>query len=147
MIINYNNINKIYNIEELIMRNELQFSFETWYSGHFDMQIYMGDKFLTSVDGDICMNENSLEWWTMERLKKFLQTKIDECIDILKIEMTKENVNEITYGDKLTALGTLNMAVATMRQIDPTFEFNLSNYFSVVINKNNKEHFSRSWAM
>ena len=49
-------------IEELIMHNELQFSFETGYSGHFDMQIYMGDKFLTSIDGDICMNENSLEW-------------------------------------------------------------------------------------
>ena len=83
----------------------------------------------------------------MERLKKFLQTKIDECIDILKIEMTKENVNEIKYGDKLTALGALNMAVATMRQIDQTFEFNLSDYFPIVINKNNKEHFSRSWAM
>ena len=83
----------------------------------------------------------------MERLKKFLQTKIDECINIIKIEMTKENVNEITYGDKLTALGALNMAVATMRQIDPSFEFNLSDYFPVAINKNNKEHFSRSWAM
>lgn len=83
----------------------------------------------------------------METLKKFLQTKIDEYIDILKIEMTKENKNEITYGDKFTALGGLNMAVATMRQIDPTFEFNLSDYFPVVINKNNKEHFSRSWVM
>ena len=83
----------------------------------------------------------------MERLKKFLQTKIDECIDILKIEMTKENVNEITYGDKLTALGGLNMAVATMRQIDPTFKFNLSDYFPVAINKNNKEHFNRNWTM
>lgn len=83
----------------------------------------------------------------MERLKKFLQTKIDECIDILKIEMTKENTNEITYGDKFTALGGLNMAVATMRQIDPTFEFNLSDYFPVAINKNNKERFNRSWAM
>ena len=83
----------------------------------------------------------------MERLKKFLQTKIDECIDILKIEMIKENVNEITYGDKLTAFGTLNMAVATMRQIDPTFEFNLSDYFPVAINKNNKEHFNRNWTM
>ena len=49
-------------IEELIMHNELQFSFETGYSGHFDMQIYMGDKFLTSVDGDICMKQNTLEW-------------------------------------------------------------------------------------
>ena len=63
------------------------------------------------------------------------------------IEMTKENTNEITYGAKFTALGGLNMAVATMRQIDPTFEFNLSDYFPVVINKNNKEHFSRSWTM
>lgn len=69
----------------------------------------------------------------METLKKFLQTKIDEFIDILKIEMTK--------------VGGLNMAVATMRQIDPTFEFNLSDYFHVAINKNNKEHFSRSWAI
>lgn len=83
----------------------------------------------------------------METLKKFLQTKIDECIDILKIEMTKENTNEISYRDKFTALGVLNMAVATMRQIDPSFEFNLSDYFPVVINKNNKEHYSRSWAM
>ena len=83
----------------------------------------------------------------MERLKKFLQAKIDECIDILKIEMTKENTNEISYGDKFTALGGLNMAVATMRQIDPTFEFNLSDYFPVAINENNKDRFNRSWAM
>ena len=83
----------------------------------------------------------------MERLKKFLQTKIDECIAILKIEMTKENTNEISYGDKLTALGELNMAVATMKQIDTTFEFNLSDYFPVAINKINKEHYNRSWAM
>lgn len=83
----------------------------------------------------------------MERLKKFLQTKIDECIDILKVEMTKENTNEITYSDKFTALGGLNMAVATMRQIDPKFEFNLSDYFPVAINKINKERFNRSWAM
>ena len=83
----------------------------------------------------------------MERLKKFLQTKIDECIDILRIEMTKENTNEITYGDKFTALGGLNMTVATMNQIDSSFEFNLSDYFPVAINKNNKEHFNRGWAM
>lgn len=49
-------------IEELIMHDELQFSFKSGYSGHFDMEIHMGDKFLTSVDGDICMKENSLEW-------------------------------------------------------------------------------------
>jgi hypothetical protein len=49
-------------IEDLIMHDELQFSFKSGYSGHFDMEIRMGDKFLTSVDGDICMKENSLEW-------------------------------------------------------------------------------------
>lgn len=49
-------------IEELIMQDELQFSFKSGYRGHFDMEIRMGDKFLTSVDGDICMAENTLEW-------------------------------------------------------------------------------------
>ena len=49
-------------IEDLIMQDELQFSFKSGYSGHFDMEIRMGDKFLTSADGDICMKENSLEW-------------------------------------------------------------------------------------
>ena len=49
-------------IEELIMQDELQFSFKSGYRGHFNMEIHMGDKFLTSVDGDICMKENSLEW-------------------------------------------------------------------------------------
>ena len=49
-------------IEDLIMHDELQFSFKSGYSGHFDMEIHMGDKFLTSVDGDICMRENPLEW-------------------------------------------------------------------------------------
>lgn len=49
-------------IEDLIMYNELQFEFKSGYSGHFDMEIRMGDKFLTSIDGDICMAENSLEW-------------------------------------------------------------------------------------
>ena len=49
-------------IEELIMHDELQFSFKSGYRGHFDMEIRMGDKFLTSVDGDICMREDTLEW-------------------------------------------------------------------------------------
>lgn len=49
-------------IEELIMQDELQFSFKSGYSGHFDMEIRMGDKCLTSVDGYICMKENTLEW-------------------------------------------------------------------------------------
>jgi uncharacterized protein YajQ (UPF0234 family) len=49
-------------IEDLIMYDELHFTFKSGYSGHFDMEIHMGDKFLTSVDADICMKENSLEW-------------------------------------------------------------------------------------
>lgn len=49
-------------IEELIKCDELQFSFKSGYRGHFDMEIHMGDKFLTSVAGDICMHENTLEW-------------------------------------------------------------------------------------
>ena len=49
-------------IEELIMQDELQFLFKCGYRGHFDMEIRMGDKYLTSVDGDICMAENTLEW-------------------------------------------------------------------------------------
>ena len=49
-------------IEELIKYDELQFSFKSGYSGHFVMEIHMGNKFLTSVDGDICMKENTLEW-------------------------------------------------------------------------------------
>lgn len=49
-------------IEELIVSGELNFLFKSGYSGHFDMEIHMGDKFLTSIDGDICMKENSLEW-------------------------------------------------------------------------------------
>ena len=49
-------------IEDLIKNDELIFSFKSGYRGHFDMEIRMGDKVLTSVDGDICMKENSLEW-------------------------------------------------------------------------------------
>lgn len=45
-------------IEELIMHDELQFSFKSGIDGHFDMEIYMGDKLLTSVDGDICIKEH-----------------------------------------------------------------------------------------
>lgn len=82
----------------------------------------------------------------METLKNFLQTKIDEYIDILKIQMTKENVNEITYGDKLTALGGLNMAVATMKQIDPTFEFNLEDYFTDIAKEIERDRFKRDWS-
>lgn len=82
----------------------------------------------------------------METLKKFLQTKIDEYIDILKVQMTKENIHEITYADKFTALGGLNMAVGTMRQIDPTFEFNLGDYFPEAVKKIEEDNFKRSWS-
>lgn len=83
----------------------------------------------------------------METLKKFIQERIDSYIEVLKIQMTKENVNEITYGDKLTALGGLNMAVATMRQIDPTFEFNLGDYFPEAVKKIEQDNFKRSWTI
>lgn len=83
----------------------------------------------------------------MEALKKFLQDKINTYIDILKIQMTKENVNEITYGDKLVSLGALALAVDTMKQIDPTFEFNLEDYFPDEVNKLKNEQFKRSWTI
>ena len=57
----------------------------------------------------------------METIKQFTEQKIKEFVDILNIQMTKENVNEITYGDKLAALGGLNMAISIMKLIDPTF--------------------------
>jgi hypothetical protein len=83
----------------------------------------------------------------METLKKFLQDKINTYIDILKIQMTKENVHEITYGDKLVSLGALALAVDTMKQIDPTFEFNLEDYFPDEVNKLKNEQFKRSWTI
>lgn len=83
----------------------------------------------------------------METLKKFLQTRIDEYINILKIQMTKENIHEITYADKFTALGGLNMAVDTMKQIYPTFEFNIEDYFPDEVNKIKHEQFKRSWTI
>ena len=61
----------------------------------------------------------------METIKQFTEQKIKEYVDILNIQMTKENINEITYGDKLAALGGLNMAISIMKLIDPTFEFDL----------------------
>ena len=61
----------------------------------------------------------------METIKQFTEQKIKEYVDILNIQMTKENTNEITYGDKLVALGGLNMAISIMKLIEPTFEFDL----------------------
>lgn len=83
----------------------------------------------------------------METLKKFLQDKINTYIDILKIQMTKENVNEITYGDKLVSLGALALAVDTMKQIESTFEFNLEDYFPDEVNKLKYDQFKRSWTI
>jgi hypothetical protein len=83
----------------------------------------------------------------METLKKFLHDKIDIYIEILKIQMTKENIHEITYGDKLVALGSLSLAVDTMKQIDPSFEFNLEDYFTDEVNKIKYEQFKRSWTI
>lgn len=61
----------------------------------------------------------------METIKQFTEQKIKEYVDVLNIQMTKENTNEITYGDKFAALGGLNMAISIMKLIDPTFEFDL----------------------
>lgn len=83
----------------------------------------------------------------METLKKFLQDKINTYIDILKIQMTKENIHEITYGDKLVSLGALAMAVDTMIQIDPTFEFNLEDYFPDAVKEIERDNFKRSWTI
>lgn len=83
----------------------------------------------------------------METLKNFLQTRIDEYIEVLKVQMTKENIHEITYADKFTALGGLNMAVATMRQIDPTFAFNFSDYFPEAVKKIEEDNFKTSWTI
>jgi hypothetical protein len=49
-------------IEELIIQEQLKFSFKTGYRGHFEMEIHMDGKFLTSIDGEICMKEDTLEW-------------------------------------------------------------------------------------
>lgn len=83
----------------------------------------------------------------METLKNFLQDKINTYIEILKIQMTKENADEITYGDKLASLGGLTMAVDTMKQIDPLFEFNIEDYFPDEVNKIKYEQFKRSWSI
>ena len=61
----------------------------------------------------------------MKGIKQFTEQKIKEYVNILNIQMTKENINEITYGDKLAALGGLNMAISIMKLIDPAFEFDL----------------------
>jgi hypothetical protein len=76
-----------------------------------------------------------------------LQTRIDEYIEVLKVQMTKENIHEITYADKFTALGGLNMAVGTMRQIDPTFEFNFGDYFPEAVKKIEHDNFKASWTI
>ena len=76
----------------------------------------------------------------MKELEAFIQSKIDGYIEVLQIVMTKENVNEITYGDKLCAIGGLNMAVAVMKEIKPDFKFDLCDYFPEV---NSTKHMSK----
>lgn len=49
-------------IKELIIQDQLKFSFNTGYRGQFEMEIHMDGEFLTAVDGEICMRENTLEW-------------------------------------------------------------------------------------
>lgn len=83
----------------------------------------------------------------MEALRKFLQEKINVYIDILKIQMTKKNVHEITYGDKLVSLGALAMAVDAMKQIDPAFEFNIEDYFPEAVKEIERERFKKSWTI
>ena len=61
----------------------------------------------------------------MDKIKQFTKERIKQYVDILNTVMTKENVNEITYADKFTALGGLNMAISIMKLLDPSFEFDL----------------------
>lgn len=49
-------------IKELIIYDQLKFSFNTGYRGQFEMEIHMDGEFLTAIDGEICMKENTLEW-------------------------------------------------------------------------------------
>lgn len=49
-------------IKELIIQDQLKFSFKTGYRGQFEMEIHMDGEFLTAVDGEICMREDTLEW-------------------------------------------------------------------------------------
>ena len=42
---------------------ELQYRYNKLHSDtRIEMEIHMGGKYLTSVDGEICMKENTLEW-------------------------------------------------------------------------------------
>lgn len=66
----------------------------------------------------------------MERLKTQILDRIKDKVEILKKVMTKENVNEITYGDKLASLGGLNELVFVMKYIDPSYELDLEKYLT-----------------
>lgn len=52
-------ISDVYGKESL---NKFVSYVKNMYGCHFDMEIHMGDKYLTFIDGDICMKENTLEW-------------------------------------------------------------------------------------
>lgn len=75
------------------------------------------------------MSKNNKNMENTDNLKVALQEDIDGFIEILKIEMHKDNAHEITYGDKLAAIGGLNQAVKTMKRIDPDYQFDLLGYF------------------
>ena len=66
----------------------------------------------------------------MERLKTLIEDRIKDKVEILKKVMTKENVNEITYVDKLASLGALNELVFVMKYIDPSYELDLEKYLT-----------------
>ena len=48
-------------IAEMISKGDINFSFNSDWSGNFTMDINMGDECLASVDGEICMERNGLE--------------------------------------------------------------------------------------
>lgn len=48
-------------IAEMISNRSIDFSFDSGWDGDFIMNIRMEDKCLTSVDGNICIERNTLE--------------------------------------------------------------------------------------
>ena len=75
----------------------------------------------------------------MDKIKQFTKEKIKQYVDILNTVMTEENTNEITYADKFTALGGLNMAISIMKLLDPSFEFDLVEEMGLTENLKEKQ--------
>lgn len=67
------------------------------------------------------MNNNKLL-----KIKKILLQRILTYTEILKMEMLPDNVDKITYGDKLAAIGSLNLAIELMKEIEPSYEYDFS---------------------